>query len=243
MKAALTANTYKNRTTWNGAGFRLLEAPATNANHALLAWSIANDIAQRHGPVVILTPDARNAIIRAALNTVQAKQHTRKNGATFGPYPHTWDRHDNEEADALLADIALPESASCADLRALLTPLAGHAAIAQAVNRMDRLRRTHGQARLTAAQVTELVRESMRNRLRLGFRQQRGHLAMTIQRAKNREFPNVIVLWPHSVTGSPEYLRRLLYNAITRAQNHCSVIVLGKGRLNAPPFAPLAGGM
>ena len=242
VKSVLTANTFNNRTTWNGAGFRLLDAPATNANHALLAWAIANDIAQRQGPVVILTPDAGNAIIRAALNTVQTKQHTRKNsGATFGPYPHTWDRHDNEEADALLANILLPEAASCADLRALLTPLAGHAPIAQALSRMDRLRRAHGQAAFTAAQVTEFVRESVRNRSRLGFRQQRGHLAMTIQRAKNREFPNVIVLWPHTATGSPEHLRRLLYNAITRAQNHCTVIVLGQGRLNAPPFAPASG--
>lgn len=241
VKAVLTANNYKNRTTWNGAGFRLLDAPATNANHALLAWSIANDIVQRQGPVVILTPDAGNAIIRAALNTVQTKQHTRKNGATFGPYPHTWDRHDNEEADALLAGIALSETASSADLRALLTPLAGHAAIAQAISRVDRLRRAHGQAAFTAAQVIEFVRDFVRNRSRLGFRQQRGHLAMTIQRAKNREFPNVIVLWPHTATGSAEHLRRLLYNAITRAQNHCSVIVLGQGRLNAPPFAPAAG--
>lgn len=239
VKAVLTANTYKNRTTWNGAGFRLMDAPATNANHALLAWAIANDIAQRQGPVVILTPDASNAIIRATLATVQTKQHTRNNGATFGPYPHTWDRHDNEEADTLLADIVLPENASCADLRVLLAPLAGQAPVAQALSRIDRLRRTHGQAGFTAAQVTEFVRESVRNRSRLGFRQQRGHLAMTIQRAKNREFPNVIVLWPHTVTGSAEHLRRLLYNGITRAQNHCTVIVLGQNRLNAPPFAPL----
>ena len=62
---------------------------------------------------------------------------------------------------------------------------------------------------------------------------------MTIQRAKNREFPNVIVLWPHTATGSAEHLRRLLYNAITRAQSHCTVIVLGQNRLDAPPFAPV----
>ena len=80
----------------------------------------------------------------------------------------------------------------------------------------------------------------MRNHSRLGFRQHRGHLAMTIQRAKNREFQNVIVLWPHTATGSPEHLRRLLYNGITRAQSHCTVIVLGHGRLGAPPFAPRA---
>jgi len=239
VKAVLTARTAQNRTTWNGAGFRLQDAVATQANTGLLAWTIANDISQRQGQVAILTPDASNAIIRAALATVQTRQWTRNNGgATFGPYPHTWDRHDNDEADALLADIALPETASCAELRALLTPLIGHAPIVQAISRMDRLRRAHGQASFTSAQVKEFVREAVRNRSRLGFRQQHGHLAMTIQRAKNREFPNVIVLWPHTATGSAEHLRRLLYNGITRAQNHCTVIVLGQNRLNAAPFAP-----
>ncbi|MGZ9085844.1 MAG: ATP-binding domain-containing protein [Rhodoplanes sp.] len=241
IKAVLTATTFKNRTTWNGAGFRLLEAPATNANHALLSWSIANEIAQRQGAFAILTPDAGNTIIRDALATVRTKQWTRRNGATFGPYAHAWDRRDSEEADALLADVALPDDAFYADLCAALKPLAGQAAIAQAISRMDRLRRVQGRNRFSAGHVTEFVREAVRNQLRLGLKQQRGHLAMTIQRAKNREFPNVIVLWPHSATGSQEHLRRLLYNAITRAQSHCSVIVLGQGRLNAPPFAPAAG--
>jgi superfamily I DNA/RNA helicase len=238
MKSVLTGRTAQNRTTWSGAGFRLQDAVATQRNTGLLAWAIANDISQRQGSVVILTPDGSNAIIRAALASVQTRQWTRNNGGTFGPYPHIWDRHDNEEANALLADITLPQSASCADLRALLTPLAGHAPIAQAINRMDRLRRAHGHAAFTDAQVIQFVQESVRNRSRLGFRQQHGHLAMTIQRAKNREFPNVIVLWPHTATGSAEHLRRLLYNGITRAQNHCTVIVLGQNRMNASPFAP-----
>ncbi len=239
VKTALTARTSNNRTTWNGVGFHLLEAPVPRNNSGLLAWEIANDFSKRQGPVAVLTPDAGNAIIRAALATVQTRKWTRNNGGTFGPYPHTWDRYDNEEADALLADIALPETASCTDLRALLTPLAGHALIAQTISRMDRLRRAQGQLNFTAPQITAFVRESARNRSRLGFRQQHGHLAMTIQRAKNREFPNVIVLWPHTATGSAEHLRRLLYNGITRAQNHCTVIVLGQGRLNGPPFTPL----
>lgn len=178
---------------------------------------------------------------RASKSSMRVQtRRTRKNGTTFGPYPHVWDRHDLEEADALLASVALPESGSCADLRLLLTPLAGQAAIAQTISRMDRLRRVRGQTEFAATQVSELVREAVRNRARLGFRQQRGNLAMTIQRAKNREFPNVIALWPHTATGSPEHLRRLLYNAITRAENHCTVVVLGQGRLNAPPFSPIS---
>lgn len=238
VKAVLTANTFNKRTSWNGAGFRLQDTAATQANTGLLAWTIANDISQRQGLVVILTPDGSNAIVRAALATVETRQWTRKNGTTFGPYPHTWDRHDNEEAYALLADVPLPDTASFADFRALLTPLVGHAPVARTLSRMDRLRRAHGQAAFTAVRVREFVEDAVRNRSRLGFRQARGHRVMTIQRAKNREFPNVIVLWPHTATGSAEHQRRLLYNAITRAQNHCTVIVLGQGRLNTPPFAP-----
>jgi superfamily I DNA/RNA helicase len=238
LKAVLTARTAQNGTSWNGAGFRLVEASIKNNNSGLLAWVIANDINQRQGSVIILTPDASHQVIRAALQTVQTKQQIyKKSGVTFGPYPHTWDRHDHEEADSLLAEIVLPENASCAELRKLLIPLSEHAAIANAISRMDRLRRAHGHTGFTAVQVTEFVREAVRNQSRLGFRQQRGHLAMTIQRAKNREFPNVIVLWPHTATGSAEDLRRLLYNGITRAQNHCTVIVLGQNRLQKPPFA------
>lgn len=238
LKAVLTARTAQNATSWNGAGFRLVEASIKNNNSGLLAWVIANDINQRQGSVIILTPDANHQVIRAALQTVQSKQQIyKKSGVTFGPYPHTWDRHDHEEADSLLAEIALPETASYADLRALLAHLTAHAPISQAISRMDRLRRAHGHEAFTASQVTEFVRESVRNRSRLGFRQQRGHRVMTIQRAKNQEFPNVIVLWPHTATGSAEDLRRLLYNGITRARNHCTVIVLGQNRLQVPPFA------
>ena len=78
-------------------------------------------------------------------------------------------------------------------------------------------------------QVTEFVRKAARNQSRLGFRQRRRHLAMTIQRAKNREFPNVILLWPHAVTGSPEHLRRLLYNGITRAMSPLHSYRAGSG--------------
>ncbi|WP_315901550.1 ATP-binding domain-containing protein [Salipiger bermudensis] len=48
----------------------------------------------------------------------------------------------------------------------------------------------------------------------------------------------MIVLWPQSATGSDEHKRRLLYNAMTRAKSHCTIIVLGNGRLVSSPFAP-----
>jgi ATP-dependent exoDNAse (exonuclease V) beta subunit len=46
------------------------------------------------------------------------------------------------------------------------------------------------------------------------------------------------VLWPpYSVTENMEHQRRLLYKAITRAKERCSVVVFGQGRTGKPPFA------
>lgn len=55
-----------------------------------------------------------------------------------------------------------------------------------------------------------------------------GIKAMTIHQAKNREFSNVILLWPHRITGAKESQKRLLYNGITRAKEHCTVIIQGQ---------------
>lgn len=239
VKSVLTSRGYSNRITWSGAGFRIQSADARQNNTGLLAWTIANDISQRQGSVAILTPDGGNTIIRGAIDTVGTRLWNRDNGSAFGPYPFTWDRHDDEEVDAFLEELDLPASASCADFRTLLEPLAGHPAISRTISHVDRMRRVHGKAAFTGAEVEELVRRAFRGLSRRGFRQQSGHLAMTIHRAKNREFPNVIVIWPHSVTGSAEHLRRILYNGITRAQNNCTVIVIGQNRLNGPPFAPV----
>lgn len=238
IRAVLTPRRSTNRTSWSGAGFRLIEATATAKNIGLLAWSIANEMDQREGQVVILTPDAKSPIIKRALETVRTRQWPRNGAVPFGPFDVKWEREDSEEAANLLAELRLPETASCADLRALLAPFSEQAVVAHALSRLDRLRRVQGQVLFTADQVAEIVRESVRNRSRLGLlERQRGHLAMTIQRAKNREFQNVIVLWPHTATGSADHLRRLLYNGITRAQRHCTVIVLGQGRLESPPFS------
>ena len=64
---------------------------------------------------------------------------------------------------------------------------------------------------------------------------------MTVPQAKNREFEDVIVLWPIAVPKDQEWQRRQLYNAITRAKSRVLVIVQDPNpkddsRLGAPPF-------
>ena len=238
ITAVLTRSQQARNPTWSAQGLRLLETPARNSG--LVAWAIANEMSLRTGQTAILTPDARSPLLRNALETVRTRQWARNNGQTFGPFPFAWETQDSETAIALLGDILLPPVATYGDLCALLGPITIHAPVQHAISRMNRLRRVCGQNEFTSAHVAQLIHEAVRNQSRFGLRHNRGHAAMTIQRAKNREFQNVVVLWPHTATGSPEHLRRLLYNAITRAIGHCSVIVFGQGRLAAPPFAPPA---
>ena len=60
---------------------------------------------------------------------------------------------------------------------------------------------------------------------------------MSIHAAKNRQFRNVVVLWGPGVRGSDDLQRRLLYNAISRAEEQCTVFVRTQALMNAPPFA------
>ncbi len=60
----------------------------------------------------------------------------------------------------------------------------------------------------------------------------KGLSAMTIHQAKNREFNNVIVLWPYDVVQDKEKQKRLLYNGISRAKDYCTLIVMGSPKKN-----------
>ncbi|CAN7723805.1 ATP-binding domain-containing protein [Variovorax sp. LjRoot130] len=60
---------------------------------------------------------------------------------------------------------------------------------------------------------------------------------MTVHGAKNREFDDVIVLWPAAIGGSDDQKRRLLYNAVTRAKERCLVLVQAQSSRGQAPFA------
>jgi AAA domain len=139
LKNVLTQSQQSRNPTWNGQGFRLVETHAKNAG--LVAWAIANEMSQRRGPVILLTPDSRNPLLRTALDSVDTRQWPRPNGQTFGPFPIVWEMEDKEAAAKLVADIQLPAPATYADCCHALKPIANHAAVASAIARMDRLRR------------------------------------------------------------------------------------------------------
>ena len=217
-----------------GAGLRIIETPAKDG---LLAWSIANELDNLGSRTAILTPDAKGDKVRTALSRVSTEPFSRnkKAGTVFGPFSLAWERRDDEEVAMLLSavtgDGALP-------LGLVIDALSGtkHPECRHVCDRLHRARNVRGMTSVTRDQLVEIAQDVLRDAGRFRPRSTAGRAAMTIQRAKNREFRDVLVLWPHSVRGSDDHQRRLLYNALTRTQERCSIVVFGKGRLGKPPF-------
>jgi len=83
-----------------------------------------------------------------------------------------------------------------------------------------------------------VVRNAVRQSRLYSRIDERSLVAMTIHQAKNGEFDRVIVLWPYEVTGTEERMRRLAYNAITRAKHEAVVVVQDEARVGHSPFVP-----
>lgn len=221
--------------TWRGEGFRLVESPNKKG---LLPWMIANELNQLPGGAAILTPNTTDPALLEALETVGTKTYEYpSSGQTFGPFTVQWELKDDERRDRLCRQLDLIDRY---DLVAALASLGRHEisepAIATVCARLRRKHRVSGQVEFTKAHIVDLVDTAVRDLSRFGSQRRSRYPAMSIHAAKNREFENVLVLWPYS-GGSPEHHRRLLYNAVTRSKRRCTILVIGQGRTACMPFA------
>lgn len=226
------------RVHWIGEGIVLSEVPVRANNVGLLAWSIAFQLSRGTDDVAILTPDARNKIIRNGIASVREKSCKWPRGGTFGPFSATWERNDDAIVDSIAESLKIPDLASYDEICGLFDKHLANSIVKTVDRRVRRLQRVTGQNEFEKPQLESFISDAVRANARLGFKKSSKIKVMSIHGAKNREFDKVIILWPQSATGSDEHKRRLLYNAMTRAKNHCTIIVLGNGRLNSAPFAP-----
>lgn len=217
----------------NGNGFTVLPAHNHNAGAGLVSknlswWWNCEDIA-------ILTPvrPSNSPFVRQLIARVEEKPI---GDPSVGPYRVPWEESQDEEASRLTEGLALPNDSN-AEVRLADLSFAGNKGLSRGLRSwIERQIRIAGR---TVATVDEIQREArrihQRSRAHRIFRD-RGVRAMTIHQAKNREFHSVIVLWPYEVAGSTDRLRRLLYNAVTRARHRVVVVVQNPQRLQQPPF-------
>jgi hypothetical protein len=218
-----------------GPGLRIIEAPAKNTG--FLSWTVSNELAKLGPYAVILTPDGKGDTVRQVLDAVQTRSFFRnkKTGTTFGPFPMSWERREDEEATALLS-VVIGEGELPLPLVIDAISAAKNAAGRHICDRLDKARNVRGVKTVTRERLGEIIQDALRDAGRYRPKMAAGRVVMTIQRAKNREFKQVLVLWPHSVTGGMDRQRRLLYNAITRTKERCAIVVFGQDRTKKPPF-------
>jgi len=99
-------------------------------------------------------------------------------------------------------------------------------AAVQVVARSERFSRLRGIGTIPHAVVARHVNTVVHER-RAYCAYSPKRIVTTVHGAKNREFDNVIILWPYKVPSDNEQKRRLLYNAITRSKRNCMVLVRG----------------
>lgn len=214
-----------------GPGFRMVEPHGKSGS---VAWAVADELSKMSEYTVVLTPDGRSASVHQVIGKVQSQVFNKKD-QRLGPYPLVWERKEDEEAARLLEDIEGEGTLLIQSIVSTVADLDSRYG-RDICRRLDRIRNVRGETEITRAGLREVVETVIRDAARFGPRELSGYRVMTIQRAKNREFRHVLVLWPHSVMGEPEHQRRLLYNAVTRAKDMCSVVVFGRDRTRSAPF-------
>lgn len=170
----------------------------------------------------------------ASTRTSKAK----KTGVAAGPYPIDWESGDEQTVQAVLDRLDISVEPDAAIACSALAARANDGGDQDVVEWLRRQRFVRGLAMVTTAEVVDAIAQIVRRRRAYGPSRVWGRRAMTIHQAKNREFESVIVLWPLKVPSVLEAQRRLLYNAVTRAQGRAIVIVQDpKGtQLNGPLF-------
>ncbi len=109
--------------------------------------------------------------------------------------------------------------------------------VVAALSSLAHCRRAQGRTRWTRDDLIAMFERRAGQLRAYGHVDKRGISVMSIHGAKNQQFRNVVLLWPHGVRASDDGKRRLLYNAITRAEYQCTVFLRAEALRNEVPFA------
>ncbi len=223
----------------DGKKCRVLQARNKNIAAKFLAsnltwwWPYGEEIV-----VLSATRPQKSKFVQDTFARLASGPFVKKGQKPVGPFTVPWEDSLDDECEKACAALGLgDDNDATTTLDALRSDVKSGLAV-EVVQRLAARRRLGGSSSTTCGEVREVVarlaqarrahRKGSRSRLR----------AMTIHHAKNREFDNVIVLWPFQIAGGPERHRRLLYNAVTRARKRVLVVVQDPAmdRLSKTPF-------
>jgi hypothetical protein len=226
-----------------GAALRQGQPPASGPGLKIkyefpnqMPFAVGHALNNAHGTTAVLVAPGSTTWADELIPRLSRGFHSSRQ--IVNPVRIAWETRVSDEATAVAADVCNEEQIATTDLRARLIALANPPYwLSSAINAIDYARRAHGRAEWSRAEVLDILARRASVHRAYSYTTARGVPVMSIHAAKNRQFRNVIVLWGPGVPGTPEYKRRLLYNAITRAEHHCVVFVRTQGLLSAPPFS------
>ena len=162
----------------------------------------------------------------------------RSNKQNIPPLPVVWEANSAIEVTEIAESLCgAAEQVECVELVQRMKMLNDPPPwVPMAATSVEMARRAHGIVLWTRADLLTLCSRKANIQRAYGYSSDYGIRVMTIQAAKNRQFRDVVVLWGPGVPGSIDYQRRLLYNAISRAEYKCTVFVRTKQQLLQVPF-------
>jgi superfamily I DNA/RNA helicase len=196
---------------------------------------VSNAILWNGGTSIAIITPARGDFAVKVVEQVSTKVLGKKKSS--GPFPIEWERSDETVIAEAFRALALPSDGDIERTFGSLSAQKGHAAFDLCRSSLLHHQSLTGCTNFPHSLVREHLSSAFLRHRRFGSQHGPRVRAMTVHSAKNREFEGVIILWPFSATGSADYQRRLLYNAITRAQRWCTIIVQSRDMLKKAPFA------
>ena len=182
----------------------------------------------------IITPTMKSKHVLGLIERLQEKPIGGKR--PFGPYTITVETGPEKLADEIMNAMALPDRVSLIEAQGALEEHAQHLAARRTVLWLARQMRVVGKTEIGKEDLSAALHRQAKESSRYAPSREIGLQAMTVHGAKNREFDGVVALWPYEAGGDDEQKRRLLYNAITRAKDWCTVICMSDKQLKHPPF-------
>lgn len=214
----------------NESGFKVFATP--NAKFA--ATFLANAIAwHKFDATSIITPSRKGRFAETVVGLVTQHQLGKQK---VGPFSCPWERTDDDEANAAMGTLALPDTMSHPGLLSCIGSLQGTFPSAALGEWADKQCHVAGRVSFGKEDVERQITRLFSLRRHYSHSAKCRRVAMTVHQAKNREFDGAIVIWPYTVAGDPDQKRRLLYNAVTRARKWCLVLTQSQEMLDAPPF-------
>lgn len=203
---------------------------------AQVKFSVGHALRRGPGTRAILVAPGSTAWANELIRQLAAGFHSPRQNVP--PLPISWDASPANEVRTVVDGLCAPaEQVESAELvrRIKLLP-GGQNWLSTLVSSVEMARRAHGVRFWTEPELLALCERKANAHRAYGYSSQRGIRVMTIQAAKNRQFRDVVVLWGPGVPGSADHQRRLLYNAISRAEHSCTVMVRTRPQLRQPPF-------